>query len=51
MGHEPGIWLAVPMIAGQDDRVEVAEQADPVQLAACAGALRIGDHRARLASG
>ena len=30
---QPPVGLAIAMVAGNDDRVEVAEQADPVQFA------------------
>ena len=41
--------LRYHVVAGNDDRVEVAEQADPVQLATRVRALRVGDERERVA--
>ena len=41
------VGLAVPVITGHDDRVEVAEQADLVQLGPGVGALPVGDHGQR----
>ena len=47
--EQPPVGLAVSVVAGNDDRVEVAEQADPVQFAAGVRALRVGDERERVA--
>src|SRR5215467_6261454 len=47
--EEPPVGFAVPVVAGNDDRVEVTEQADLVQLAARINGLRIGDDRERIA--
>src|ERR1700683_3833213 len=47
--EEPRVGFAVSMVTGNDDRVEVAEQANLVQLAAGICALRVGDYRERVA--
>jgi len=47
--EEPPVGFAVPVVAGHDDRVEVAQQADFMQLAAGVCALRVGDDRERAA--
>jgi len=49
MLKEPPVGLAVAVVPGHDDRVEVAEQADPVQFTARVRALRIGDESKRVA--
>lgn len=46
--EEPPVGLAVAVVAGDDDRIEVSEQTDSVQLGACICALRIGDNRERV---
>ena len=48
MLEEPPVGFAVAVVPGHDDRVEVAEQADLVQLTARIAALRVGDDRERI---
>ena len=49
MLEEPPVGFAVAVVPGHDDRVEVVEQADPVQFTARVRALRIGDESKRVA--